>query len=133
KTLSRSPPILVVLRESLTALPQLIDQLEGGQPPALDVVAFATRAHALAAGKNPPAAPAPEVAPEPAAVSEPAPEPLPDVAGTPEVPDASVAADEPPDTGSDTDPTLREIFSRETTGHIATIRSWLAREAALPA
>ncbi|HUG72278.1 MAG TPA: Hpt domain-containing protein, partial [Steroidobacteraceae bacterium] len=134
KTLSRSPPILVVLREAVTALPQLIDQLEGGQPPAVDVVAIATRAHAMAAGKNPP--PAPVLDTTPAPVPEPAPEPEvpePVAAVTPVVPDPGFAASEPIAPAADADPTLYEIFARETAGHIATIRGWLAKVNELPA
>jgi chemosensory pili system protein ChpA (sensor histidine kinase/response regulator) len=131
KTLSRSPPILMVLREAVTALPQLIDELEGGQPAAVDVVAIATRAHAMAAGKSPP--PARVYEPAPATVSAPEPAPEPEPAPAPEP--AQVLEPEPQlqlQPEPDPEPTLYEIFARETTGHIATIRGWLARESVLP-
>ncbi len=121
KTLTRSPPILGTLRDAVAALPQLIAQLEGGPVPTADTVAIATRAHALAAGKPVTAAAAqaaPLVVPPPPVV--PAPE-----AAAPPTPAAAAFAD--------VDPTLREIYARETASHIAAIRAWLAREGSLPA
>ncbi len=50
-TLSRSPPIVDVLRESVATLPELIEQLETGRAPRADAQSIATRAHALAAGR----------------------------------------------------------------------------------
>jgi chemosensory pili system protein ChpA (sensor histidine kinase/response regulator) len=52
-TLVRTPQILTVLREAVAALPELIEQLEKGIPPRVDMVEIASRAHALAAGKQP--------------------------------------------------------------------------------
>src|SRR5215469_10176802 len=53
-TLTRSPPILETLRTAVKALPELIAQLESGTPPHTDFVAIASRAHALAAGRQSP-------------------------------------------------------------------------------
>ncbi|HKT74258.1 MAG TPA: Hpt domain-containing protein [Steroidobacteraceae bacterium] len=53
-TLTRSPPIVAVLRESVAALPELITQLQTGKAPVVDPAAIATRAHALAAGRPAP-------------------------------------------------------------------------------
>ncbi|MDB6091774.1 MAG: type pili sensor histidine kinase and response regulator, partial [Gammaproteobacteria bacterium] len=52
-TLTRTPAILGVLREAVSALPELIEQLETGRKPRVDMAAIASRAHALAAGRQP--------------------------------------------------------------------------------
>jgi chemosensory pili system protein ChpA (sensor histidine kinase/response regulator) len=52
-TLTRTPQILTVLREAVAALPELVEQLETGQKPRVDMGEIASRAHALAAGKQP--------------------------------------------------------------------------------
>ena len=70
-TLSRSPPILETLRAAVTALPELIAQLESGAAPSADVAGISSRAHALAAGRGaaPAAPPAPEDEAEAAAAA----------------------------------------------------------------
>ena len=52
-TLTRAPAILTVLREAVAALPELIEQLETGKQPRVDMSEISARAHALAAGKTP--------------------------------------------------------------------------------
>ena len=52
-TLTRTPAIVNVLREAVAALPELIEQLENGHKPRVDMSEIASRAHALAAGKQP--------------------------------------------------------------------------------
>jgi chemotaxis protein histidine kinase CheA/CheY-like chemotaxis protein len=52
-TLTRTPAIVGVLREAVAALPELIEQLEHGTKPRVDMSEIASRAHALAAGKQP--------------------------------------------------------------------------------
>ena len=52
-TLTRTPAIVNVLREAVAALPELIVQLESGKQPRVDMTEIASRAHALAAGKQP--------------------------------------------------------------------------------
>ncbi|HUI61973.1 MAG TPA: Hpt domain-containing protein, partial [Steroidobacteraceae bacterium] len=51
-TLTRSPPIVEVLREAVNALPELVEQLETRRAPRTDTASIVTRAHALAAGKQ---------------------------------------------------------------------------------
>jgi len=63
-TLTRSPAILETLRQAVAALPALITQLETGAPVRADLGAISSRAHALAAGRDGGAAPAPEAAEE---------------------------------------------------------------------
>jgi chemosensory pili system protein ChpA (sensor histidine kinase/response regulator) len=159
-TLSRSPAILEVLRDANAALPQMIDHLETGGPVTADVTAIAARAHALAAGRQPTASGRPAAAPRaeeavPAAASasiagRPAqPEESNSFSLAPELPtppaqperaaeepiDAQQPALEPPlQAGSPAamDEALREIYTRETGAHVATIRGFLSREAHLP-
>jgi chemosensory pili system protein ChpA (sensor histidine kinase/response regulator) len=54
-TLTRSPQIVEVLRDSVNALPDMIEQLETGRAPRIDPQSIAARANALAAGKPVPA------------------------------------------------------------------------------
>jgi chemotaxis protein histidine kinase CheA/CheY-like chemotaxis protein len=55
-TLTRTPQIVEVLRDSVNALPELIEQLETGRAPRVDSASIAARAHAIAAGKPIPVA-----------------------------------------------------------------------------
>ena len=50
-TLPRTPAISGTLREAVAVAPQLVEQLAGGPPPAVDAAALAARAHVLAAGQ----------------------------------------------------------------------------------
>src|SRR6478736_934656 len=119
KTMTRSQPILGVLREAVAVLPQLIRHLDEGIAPQADVAALCARANALAAGKVAGAPPAEstriEMLPEPpAAVAPPAPAP---------------PAPEPEE---DDEPTLRDISSRETDSHVATVRGWIEKVIGMP-
>ena len=157
-TLSRSPPILEVLRDAIAALPQMIDHLEKGGPVTADVAAIAGRAHALAAGRPPAAAAraahaprADEAAAEELSASIAGRSTQPDESNSsslaPELPrppaPARPAAEpfgaEPPApepspaaTPAAMDEALREIYARETGAHVATIRGYLGRESQLP-
>ncbi|MFL6600580.1 MAG: Hpt domain-containing protein [Steroidobacteraceae bacterium] len=53
-TLTRSPQIVEVLRDSINALPELVEQLETGRAPRVDASSIAARAQALAAGRPAP-------------------------------------------------------------------------------
>jgi chemosensory pili system protein ChpA (sensor histidine kinase/response regulator) len=120
--LTRSAPMLDLLRESLAVLPQLINHLDGGALPTADVLGLSARAHAMAAGKTmeqlavpPQPQPQPQPAPAPApapAVIEPAPAPAP---------------------VANADPTLRDIYIRETDSHVSVVRAWIARQGHFPA
>jgi chemosensory pili system protein ChpA (sensor histidine kinase/response regulator) len=184
-TLSRSPAILEVLREAVAVLPEMIENLEQGRKPRPETSTIATRAHALAAGRQAapaaarPAAPAEQAEEEaaepppgasrpnlfhetatsvPVSVSRPAaPAPVPAAYAATQVipppasaspavqvdalqepdfiiappPEPGAAASEPEQKSSGTDEVLREIYTRETSSHIATVRAYLAREASL--
>jgi chemosensory pili system protein ChpA (sensor histidine kinase/response regulator) len=72
-TLTRSPQIVEVLRDSVNALPELVEQLETGRAPRVDAASIAGRAQALAAGRPAPTvtarAAASQAAPSPGAPS----------------------------------------------------------------
>jgi chemosensory pili system protein ChpA (sensor histidine kinase/response regulator) len=114
-TMQRSLPILETLRDAVKLLPLLVRDLQEGHAGRTDATAISARAYALAAGREGMLVLGAEpetAAPEPYAATQvltrsqlPQPEPAP-------VPDAA----------------LREIYSRETASHVATIRQWLARE-----
>ncbi len=140
-TLSRSPAIMEALREAVTRLPALVGALEEGSATGPDVSALVSRAHALAAGHErspaetlvtalpvlppplppvvmPPvvAAPPPETAPATAAAAEHADLTAPAIVAKSSLPEAGL------------DAALREIYARETSNHVATVRGWLQRE-----
>ncbi|HEY8520510.1 MAG TPA: Hpt domain-containing protein [Gammaproteobacteria bacterium] len=106
QTLEPTPAIVAFVGEAAKAVPQLLEQLEIGLPPKVDVQALMQRAEALAAGDQPPAeaqaaeAPA-EEEPAPAAAEEPAPPAM--------------------------DPVLADIFAKEMRAHLATLREHIAQ------
>src|SRR5262245_49178919 len=131
-TLTRSPQILSVLRDAVNALPQLIEQLETGRAPQIDTASIVSRAHALASTKPPRPAGASEDE-QRAPVAEKkilaAAAPPPESAPAAEAPKA-----EPPVVSSQlgSDDLLRDIYSRETGAHVATVRNYLERERHAP-
>jgi len=124
KTLARNPAIVGVLRDAVAVLPELVEQLEVGRAPKSDVAAIMQRAQALAGGREAEGTVA-SLAAEPTTVE--APEAAP-VAAAPIAPPAPVAAPAP---ARQMDAQLHEIYSKETAGHIAVIRDYLRRCAAL--
>ncbi len=122
-TLTRSPAIIETLRAAVAVLPELITQLENGTPVRADMAGISSRAHALAAGRPSPAA---RSAAEDIAASGTMRAPL------AEMPSAPAAAAAAPAKPAVTDDTLRDIYARETATHVATVRAYLTREAALP-
>ncbi len=151
-TLTRSPTILEVMREAIAALPQMIEHLEKRSPVTADVAAIAARAHALAAGRQPAAsgratgaAPAQAASmagqatqPEESNSLSLAQElPTPPAQAQPETEEQVAAAQpepasEPEPPPAAMDDALREIYTRETAAHVATIRAYLNRESQLP-
>jgi chemosensory pili system protein ChpA (sensor histidine kinase/response regulator) len=132
KTLVRTPGMMALLREAVAVLPQLVAQLEsGGSGP--DVDAIMAHAHAYAEGREPEQGAARASADELSDAES-------DGAGDGAGPGAdgraaALAADRPRPTEPAQpamDPVLHDIYSRETAGHIATIRDFLARNATLP-
>jgi chemosensory pili system protein ChpA (sensor histidine kinase/response regulator) len=149
-TLTRSPAILETLRAAVTALPELITQLQSGAPVQADIAGISSRAHALAAGRSHARTPEAEEegggeaaagsttaadgaaarAAKPAAAAAAA------APGSPAAPAprrlaAAPAAPADPAARSLPDETLRDIYARETAAHVATVRAFLKREATL--
>ncbi|MGD9597063.1 MAG: Hpt domain-containing protein [Steroidobacteraceae bacterium] len=128
KTLTRSPEILATLRDGVQALPRLLEALETGSACAIDTAPVIARAHALAARQDSESGRADggetTSALQVSATGVAA-------AGIGGVAAARVSAASPE--SPDSDPALREIFSRETAAHIATVRAWLSGERDRPA
>ena len=145
KTLDRTPDIMTLLREAVAAVPELVEQLETGRDPRIDIVKTIERAHALAGGR-PAGAPAPGASytatpPRANVVPKPAPEPPtlatadeaslpPEKKTAPTAPSSPepLDLDSPPESieQSQMDPVLHEIYAKETAGHLATIREFIA-------
>jgi chemosensory pili system protein ChpA (sensor histidine kinase/response regulator) len=141
-TLTRSPPILETLRAAVRALPELITQLQTREPLRTDVNAIASRAHAFAAGRQAATRSTPEPGEEEAAEARPGggangagqrpPAAAAGLAPGARRPTTTAASVEAAARQTVPDDTLRDIYSRETAAHVATVRSYLARESQLP-
>jgi chemosensory pili system protein ChpA (sensor histidine kinase/response regulator) len=106
RTQARSPAILTVLRDATVAIPQLIEQLASGKQPTADVADIVTRAQLLAAGK----------APDGSDISA--------TGLTTAITQMSPSLVVP---AVDPEPSLADIYTRETGTHISTVRAWLAK------
>jgi chemosensory pili system protein ChpA (sensor histidine kinase/response regulator) len=115
QTLQRSPDILLIVRDAVAAMPQLVDEIDGGETTRIDIAGIMARADALS-GREGPALPGTATLP-PAAV-----EPV----AQPEQPAGAAAEDAAADESA-MDPVLREIFRKETAGHILVVRQFLER------
>ncbi len=129
KTLTRTPGMMNLLRESVRVLPQLVEQLDTGRIPEADIQTMVERAHAYAEGREPEQAPviAPEDTVLPGGQSD-AQRKAPPSAARPEQAAPHPTAPAPPAM----DPDLHEIYARETSGHLTILRDFLTRSAALP-
>jgi chemosensory pili system protein ChpA (sensor histidine kinase/response regulator) len=119
KTLSRTPGMMALLRNSVAALPQLVEQLETGRPGSAPTEALMTRAFAYADGRDPEQAKI-NVAPEDRAGSD-ANSATTSWAG-------ATAAPKPP-----MDATLHDIYAKETSSHLTEIREYLRKRSGQPA
>ena len=137
QTLQRTPEIVAVVRDAVLAMPQLIDEIDGGHPAAIDIAAIMARADAIS-GREGPALPSAATVPVAAAPIPvvPAPVAAESVPAEVEVALAEVAAVGPgtpaataaaSDDESTMDPVLREIFRKETAGHVLVVREFLER------
>jgi chemosensory pili system protein ChpA (sensor histidine kinase/response regulator) len=143
KTLSRTPGMMGLLRNAVAALPQLVEQLETGRQNSLPVEALMARAFTFADGRDPEQARV-NVAPEDRAGS--------DAnsatstwggtsvaTGTPAAASATAAASAPQAAAprvqavAQMDPALHDIYSKETSSHLAEIREYLRKRAGQPA
>ena len=106
QTLEPTPSMIAFITEASGALPQLLEQLEIGRPPKVDVQVLMKQAEAFAAGD-----------PDAASITG---ESL-RVAALPAAPAAAEAPREP-----SMDPVLADIFVKEMRGHLEVIRQFLA-------
>jgi chemosensory pili system protein ChpA (sensor histidine kinase/response regulator) len=120
-TLTRSPAIVTVLRDSVTAFVELIDQLDKHTAPQADIAGIVARAHALAATRGVASRVTP-VAPT-STKSE-------TIEVTADPPVLLAAA---PAAVGGADEALREIYARETRTHIGTVRNYVSRQQQRPA
>jgi chemosensory pili system protein ChpA (sensor histidine kinase/response regulator) len=135
RTLDRSPDMMAMLRSAVAAVPELVEQLESGRAPKADVAALIATANRLAQVREVssqelpetkeskraaptatvPSTPSKPVGMEPTLVIPPAQSPAP----------AAKRAPASNDTAPTMDAALREIFSKETTGHLGAIRDYI--------
>jgi len=99
RTLVRTPPMVDFIMAAADAVPQLIEQLEVGTDPTADISLIMARANAFTEG-DPNAAVLTIAKPE-------------------------LATTEDAEPGFEMDPVLLDIFSKETTGHLAVITDYL--------
>ncbi len=138
KTLSRTPGMMTLLRNAVAALPQLVEQLETGREAAVPLDSIMARAFAYADGREAEqlgAALAPEdrnqagaagVLPGPGAMAD-------SVVPTALRAPAPGSAGRPATGPAVMDPQLHEIYSKETSSHLAEIRDYLRKRAGQPA
>jgi chemosensory pili system protein ChpA (sensor histidine kinase/response regulator) len=142
KTLSRTPGMMAVLRNSVAALPQLVEQLETGRQSSVPVESLMARAFAYADGRDPEQARA-NVAPEDRAGSD-ANSATASWAGESAVNTtqiATVVAPQPSAAASSTpspappamDAALHDIYAKETSSHLSEIREYLKKRSGQPA
>ena len=124
KTLSRTPGMMALLRSSVSALPQLVEQLETGRPVNTPTEALMTRAFAYADGRDPEQAKV-NVAPEDRTGSD-ASSATTSWAGVAAA--AATAAQKPA-----MDATLHDIYAKETSSHLTEIREYLRKRSGQPA
>ena len=124
KTLSRTPGMMSLLRSAVAALPPLVEQLESGRQNSVAVDALMARAFAYADGREAEqlgAAMAPEDRSDTSGV----------LAAT-AYPGAAAPASVPPPAPPPMDQQLHEIYSKETSSHLAEIRDYLRKRAGQP-
>ncbi|HEY6642389.1 Hpt domain-containing protein [Povalibacter sp.] len=115
KTLDRTPDIMGVMRSAIAAVPQLVEQLETGRAPVADIGLLMTQANNLSGAR--PQAPASAAAPAPAAAHQPA-RAAPTLTSIPPAQKKTVVPA--------MDPVLHDIYGKETLGHLAAIRKFIA-------
>ena len=135
KTLSRTPGMMVVLRNSVAALPQLVEQLETGRQSSVPVEALMARAFAYADGRDPEQAKA-NVAPEDRAGSD-ANSATTSWAGESAANTTQIATVVAPHSGAPAPPpmdaALHDIYAKETSSHLSEIREYLKKRSGQPA
>ncbi len=124
-TLQRTPGLHSVLRQSLELLPVLIEQLETGVDPGPALQRLISQAEALARGEEPTVALADSFAVASPTLTEFVP-PEPEPAEPADLAQIEAEAEVATLAGLDEmDPVLKEIFTKETGGHLEAIRAYL--------
>jgi chemosensory pili system protein ChpA (sensor histidine kinase/response regulator) len=136
KTLSRTPGMMALLRNSVAALPQLVEQLETGRDHPVPIEALMARAFAYADGREADQGTVTLTEDRPSStaiakgsatgIAPAAPGPAP--AEIPADAEPAVAAAPPA-----MDPMLHDIYSKETSSHLAEIREYLRKRLDQPA
>ena len=122
KTLDRTPDIMSLMRAAVGAVPELVEQLETGRAPQVDIARIINTANTLAGVRPGPATP-------PVAATTPvrrAPEPPVLTAALPEKKTAQPVVTPPRAPVAPMDPGLHEIYAKETAGHLAAIRKFIS-------
>jgi chemosensory pili system protein ChpA (sensor histidine kinase/response regulator) len=139
KTLSRTPGMMALMRSAVAALPQLVEQLETGRQNSVPIEGLMSRAFAYADGREADqgtvtltedraaatAAGITAVAAQPVGVAELA--AAIESAAAKEAIATPAAAQPPP-----MDPVLHDIYSKETSSHLAEIREYLRKRTGQP-
>jgi chemosensory pili system protein ChpA (sensor histidine kinase/response regulator) len=120
KTLSRTPGMMGLLRNAVAALPQLVEQLETGRQSTTPIELLMSRAFAYADGRDPEQVKA-NIAPEDRAGSD-------ANSATTSWGGGTAAVQKPA-----MDPALHEIYSKESSSHLAEIREYLRKRSTQPA
>jgi chemosensory pili system protein ChpA (sensor histidine kinase/response regulator) len=128
KTLTRTPGMMALLRNSVAALPQLAEQLETGRSGPTPTETLMTRAFAYADGRDPEQAKV-NVAPEDRTVSDANSATASWGGGTAATGVAATAAAQKPVM----DATLHDIYAKETSSHLTEIRNYLRKRSGMPA
>jgi chemosensory pili system protein ChpA (sensor histidine kinase/response regulator) len=126
KTLTRTPGMMALLRSSVAALPQLVEQLETGRAATTPTETLMTRAFAYADGRDPEQAKA-NVAPEDRTVSD-ASSATASWGGTAAAAATAAVVQKPA-----MDAALHDIYAKETSSHLTEIRNYLRKRSGLPA
>jgi len=132
KTLDRNPDMMGLLREAVAAVPALVEQLETSRAPEMDIGSIIARANNMS-GARPPAPPvAAAPAPRPVAAAVPVLTDTSVVEPTSVQPMVQAPAQKKTPAPADIttvepmEPALHEIYAKETAGHLATIREFIA-------
>jgi chemosensory pili system protein ChpA (sensor histidine kinase/response regulator) len=118
QTIEPSDDMFGLLERGISALPELVEQLELGNAPRSDIAPLMDAAAAFSHGEQP-ALPPPSAAPAEAQPGEPA------AVVRPRHPAAPAAVEEPAAVPADTQ--LHNIFTRESEGHLAVFAAFLQR------
>jgi chemosensory pili system protein ChpA (sensor histidine kinase/response regulator) len=126
KTLDRSPEMMTLLREAVGAVPELVEQLETGRAPQANVARIIEGINTIAGVR--PSAPA--AAPSPPTISHTQTTtvlpPSPSVAPPASPQKKTSPAQDITPAPAAMDPGLHEIYAKETAGHLATLREFIA-------